>query len=376
MVDRTLRRPRRARRGFTLIELLVVIAIIAILIALLLPAVQQAREAARRTECRNKLHQFGLALHNYHDVYKYFPGRSMGSCCTNAADLGNSNRGRLAGFVALLPYIDQAPMWNQIAAGDATRPPMGPHAWAGWAPWNNSPDVLLCPSDNGYPSAAGPFNSYAFSMGDMVEHLTQGITNPGQVRGPFGSRRRSRGFVVYGVRDVTDGASNTVFMSERLNQFRINYRGAAPPTVGSAREVEHTLAVATRVSGLVNNPRLCYTVTDGEYFLDGTPVQARFGVKWTDAQPMYVAFNTVLPPNAPACADGGNHGDSTHLVIPPASRHTGGVNALMGDGRVIFVSDSIDTGRLSQRQRINGPSRYGGGGALGSKSGNDQTGSY
>ena len=365
------------RRGFTLIELLVVIAIIAILIALLLPAVQQAREAARRTECRNNLHQLGLALHNYHDVYKYFPGRSMGTCCTSGGvnDLVNSNRGRLAGFVALLPYLDQAPMFNQIAAGDATRPPMGPHAWAGWAPWNNSPNMLLCPSDDGYPSTAGPFNSYAFSMGDMVEHLTQGIGNPGQVRGPFGARRRGRGFVIYGHRDLTDGASNIVFMSERLNQFRITYRGAQPPSVGP-REVEHVLAVATRVGGLVDNPRLCYTVTDGVYFLDGTPVQARFGTNWHDAQPMYVAFNTVLPPNSPACADGGTNGDSTHLVIPPASRHSGGVNALMGDGRVIFVSDSIDTGNLSQRQSINGESRYGVWGSLGSKSGGDQTGSY
>ena len=364
------------RRGFTLIELLVVIAIIAILIALLLPAVQQAREAARRTECRNNLHQFGLALHNYHDVYKYFPGRSMGTCCTSGADLGNSNRGRLAGYVALLPYLDQAPMFNQIAAGDATRPPMGPHAWSGWAGvWDNSPNMLLCPSDDGYPSNAGPFNSYAFSMGDMVESLTDGIGNPGQVRGPFGPRRRSNGFVIYGHRDLTDGASNVVFMSERLNQFRITYRAETPPSV-QAREVEHTLAVATRVSGLVNNPRLCYTVTDGEYFLSGTPVQARFGINWHDGQPMYVAFNTVLPPNSPACADGGNWGDSTHLVIPPASRHSGGVNALMGDGRVIFVSDNIDSGNLTLRQPINGQSRYGVWGALGSKSGGDQTGSY
>ncbi len=90
------------KRGFTLIELLVVIAIIAILIALLLPAVQQAREAARRTECKNKLKQIGLALHNYHDVFGVFPPSSF------------SNGARLSWHVSILPQIDQAPLYNQI----------------------------------------------------------------------------------------------------------------------------------------------------------------------------------------------------------------------------------------------------------------------
>ncbi len=97
----------RSRRGFTLIELLVVIAIIAILIALLLPAVQQAREAARRTQCRNNLHNFGIALHNYHDVFNRFPARQGGSGTRGAAN--TTHRGRMSGHVALGPYIDQAP---------------------------------------------------------------------------------------------------------------------------------------------------------------------------------------------------------------------------------------------------------------------------
>src|SRR6188768_3739919 len=99
----------RSRRAFTLIELLVVIAIIAILIALLLPAVQQAREAARRTQCKNNLKQLGLALHNYHDIYQRFP-RSFGNQSVDGS--GNERWGH-SQWVGLLPFFDQAPLYNQ-----------------------------------------------------------------------------------------------------------------------------------------------------------------------------------------------------------------------------------------------------------------------
>src|SRR5579885_2974643 len=93
------------RKAFTLIELLVVIAIIAVLIALLLPAVQQAREAARRSQCKNNLKQYGLALANYHDTYGMFPIGGTGGCCAVAPNIGFQ--------VRLLPYLDQAPLFNQ-----------------------------------------------------------------------------------------------------------------------------------------------------------------------------------------------------------------------------------------------------------------------
>ena len=94
------------RRAFTLIELLVVIAIIAILIALLLPAVQQAREAARRTQCKNNLKQFVLAIHNYHDVFLRFPGGTTGSGCRSSSvcPTQQTGRNRISAFVDLLPY--------------------------------------------------------------------------------------------------------------------------------------------------------------------------------------------------------------------------------------------------------------------------------
>src|SRR5688500_19565009 len=115
---------RLRSRGFTLIELLVVIAIIAILIALLLPAVQQAREAARRTQCKNNLKQLGLALHNYHDTYNVFPPRQTGS--------GHINTGRqrmaISGFVSLSPFFEQKPLYDRIMAAQ-DHPWNGANAW-------------------------------------------------------------------------------------------------------------------------------------------------------------------------------------------------------------------------------------------------------
>jgi prepilin-type N-terminal cleavage/methylation domain-containing protein/prepilin-type processing-associated H-X9-DG protein len=369
---------RRLHHGFTLIELLVVIAIIAILIALLLPAVQQAREAARRTQCKNHLHQFGLALHNYHDVYGVFPARKGGTSW-NGSDNNTGNRERLCAFVPLLPYIDQAPAFNTIASGQPPIAPGGPCAWCGVTPngspldqaWDNSPDMLMCPSDTGYANLGGPTNSYCFSVGDQVDRVLSGINRSGSfgVRGLFTLRR------CYGVRDCIDGTSNTIAMSERLCQMRYPYRAQDPVAVG-AQEVEHTLGVATRVPGLINAPNLCKAVSDGRFFLAGTPIQQRFGIRWTDGQAMYVAFNTVLPPNAPACAEDGSWGDSNDLVIPPASRHEGGVHGLMADGSVRFISDNIDTGNLGVPQPETGASRYGIWGALGSKDGDDTVGAF
>ena len=125
-------RSSKSRRAFTLIELLVVIAIIAILIALLLPAVQQAREAARRTQCKNNLKQLCLALHNYHDTYLRFPGGTTGSGCRSSSDCPTQQTGRhrISAHVDLLPYYDQANLWNAYSAS-----PSAP--WSGREYWWN-----------------------------------------------------------------------------------------------------------------------------------------------------------------------------------------------------------------------------------------------
>jgi prepilin-type N-terminal cleavage/methylation domain-containing protein/prepilin-type processing-associated H-X9-DG protein len=366
----------RYRSGFTLVELLVVIAIIGILIALLLPAVQAAREAARRSQCTNNLKQLGLGLHNYHDVNKVFPYRKGG---TNgcAADAWCSNRGRKSGFIPLLPYVEQGAMYDQIRAGDRTGttsggnivPPDGPAGWTGWSVWNDSPDLLLCPSDNGVPNRSGPYNSYAFCIGDRVDSIRDAT----QVRGLFATN------TTYSTADVTDGTSNTIAMSERVCAAKLggNYQSQAGAAVPAA-SVEHILAVIKNVP-VINTPALCLQKTDGRYVLAGEIVHTYWGGRWTDGQPARTGFTTVLPPNAPSCSDsthGQDYADQVSVVLSPSSRHPGGVNCLFADGSVRFISNTINTGNLAAYQPLTGPSVYGVWGALGSKDGGESVSGF
>ncbi len=357
---------RTGRRGFTLIELLVVIAIIAILIALLLPAVQQAREAARRTQCRNNLKQFGLALHNYHDTYNGFVYRKGGNstCGPYAPYTSRGNCGRLSGFVALLPYIDQAPLFNQIAAGSATVPPGGPEGWAGWAGvWDVRIPGFECPSDGQTPVAIRT-NNYLFSVGDSgVSNFRDSQT----VRGMFGYQ------TCVNIRDVTDGTSNTIAMSEGVRGLSISLT----TTAGGDYRINNAIVMNQSPA---TAPGACRTLASGGFVNAGLTIKSFRGRHVWDGQPERVGFTTILPPNNVACAAGANpNADSDSAVLPPSSQHTGGVTVLMVDGSVKFISDNIDSGNLSApNPPLNGGglSPYGIWGALGSKSGNETVGDY
>ncbi len=217
------------KSGFTLIELLVVIAIIAILIALLLPAVQQAREAARRTQCKNNLKQLGLALHNYHDVFGRFTFKKGGTA-RPLAPCHTGNAERLSGFVGLLPYFDQAPLYNQISAGGAPATSTcsasvvgqpvaagGPCGWCAWSVWDVTIPGMLCPTDPRATTVRE--HNYAFCMGDQM--TATNAANRAD-RGVFGGQRQC-----ITIAQIVDGTSNTIAMSERV---RANFGiGAVKP---------------------------------------------------------------------------------------------------------------------------------------------------
>ncbi|MCA9090605.1 MAG: DUF1559 domain-containing protein [Planctomycetaceae bacterium] len=221
------------RRGFTLIELLVVIAIIAILIALLLPAVQQAREAARRTECKNKLKQLGLALHNYHDTHTIFPPQAIFSYGGGS----NAYYGHTYNTF-LLPYVDQAPLYNQLnftAASDAggnntalggkffsfQSCPSNPYA-SKIANYDANPAsqgacYVVCSGPASYlgnswtTSSSTTANTDCFFSGSPA-YCTSGGNVTFQ-SGMFGMGNRAKNYCSR-MRDITDGTSNTLAMGE------------------------------------------------------------------------------------------------------------------------------------------------------------------
>jgi len=350
------------RGGFTLIELLVVIAIIAILIALLLPAVQQAREAARRTQCKNNLKQFGLALHNYHDTAGRFPYRMGGT--TGTALASNGDRG--SGLVLLLPYFEQSPLYNQISGtmtiGATTFQPFGDNCDDGslYSPWKYDIPAFTCPSSPNVKHYLSLIH-YGFSAGDSAWWATPYLSFAdarNRVRGPFGFQTNKR------IADLSDGTSNTILMGEQTTS-----RGGRDALGGVLRG---------QGNGVVDNPASCLLLANrstGEFNGTGTVSTSR-GSRWCNGVIAYATVNTILPPNSPACTVGADFREAGQF--PVQSRHTGGAHVLLGDGAVRFVSDNIDAGNLSVQdvRTATGRSPYGVWGSLGSIAGGETVGEF
>lgn len=355
---------RSRKRGFTLIELLVVIAIIAILIALLLPAVQQAREAARRTQCKNNLKQMGLALHNYHDVYMTFPPLFVGGHNSDAVPGNGSfgDRWLLSTTIALLPYFEQANLSAQVQT-DMNSATGAPHPWdANYEPWTINLQTMLCPSDTLADSATGNAN-YRYSTGrynHRMRHIRDRTSWGGQaVDGIFGVAEGAK------IRDMLDGTSNTIMVGERAKGNSANRDelisgvGLNPNMndgTGGGVTPGNIAQMISECRALVNTGTRRYTAFfQGDPAGTGTPA----GGRWADGRTYFSSIQTAIPPNGASCITSNWDGDYT--LMTASSRHTGGAQFTLGDGSVRFISENIDTGTYQ---------------ALGSKAGGETVGEF
>ncbi|GAA4426346.1 DUF1559 domain-containing protein [Bremerella cremea] len=320
---------RGARSGFTLVELLVVIAIIGVLIALLLPAVQQAREAARRGQCLNNMKQLALAMHNFHDTNNTFPKNAYGP---NAGVTWDGWHLFSANY-KLLPFIEQNSLYDQFnLSGTWNDNRTGP--------MNVRLQAFLCPSALEAPSSStidwgGPGSNYAWSSGS-TPNTAHACTRNG-CNGMLTTKDETK------MAEVTDGLSNTIFCSEILSgdgvanspkyPYDILYTGDDSPYNSIANKDFPTQAEIDGIGSSVNSS------PSGERSNNGT--------LWAWYSHGQSIFNTATPPNwkypssGGNCCPGGAH-DWGKGFIGARSLHPGGVNVAMGDGSVRFVPETVN----------------------------------
>jgi type II secretory pathway pseudopilin PulG len=352
----------------------VVIAIIGVLIALLLPAVQAAREAARRMECTNKLKQLALATHNFHDIHQRIPRVGGDPLWTNYKQYGSDTP--IGGvniysyLVNLLPFIEQQAIHTSLVTICQAAAAKNPYD----ASWTASPGsasgTLVVTASGSIPSPFRtdiaafkcPSDANAKKAGENNSGLTCYYANRGDAYVAWNSTN-SHGVFRYGndfgFEGITDGLSNTVLYSESL--CAQNAQSDSRCKSGIAK------------SAVTGVPDVCASkcIAGGE--IDpATTIWGMKGLRWGDANSVFTQFNTVLPPNSVSCSlTTATSIASGNTLVAASSNHTGGVNVALVDASVRFVSETIDCGDLSIAHRNstgmdkNGPSRFGIWGAVG-----------
>ena len=330
------------KNAFTLVELLVVIAIIGILIALLLPAVQAAREAARRMQCTNNLKQAGLGLHDYHDIHQCFPPTRMGE--------GGWSPVLTSFHVACLPFCEQGPLYDRIiGAIDSSG------TWPGFSNdcyKDARLSYIKCPSETGdsVNSSNVATTTYAACIGDVIascgrtynSHRLRGFFPGGfgMLKGTTASYGNTyRYLFCNSFADLIDGSSNTIAMSEIC--VGIPDRGK--------RIKGGIVCKSSFTSG-----SLCIDAADptdrnliNETGLTDSSFSTRRGEAFCSGQSFATTFTTVLPPNSPNCAVSTSLNSDSSAFYSAQSYHSGGVNALFGDGAVKFIPDTIEVKNMS-----------------------------
>ena len=360
--------------GFTLVELLVVIAIIGILIALLLPAVQAAREAARRMQCTNNLKQLGLAFHTYHDANRSFPAMR----CGPSDDI---SWGMTSYFVMLLPYFEQGALYSVITAksppasengmynpGSGT-PAANVQSWPcaigrdywvagdGWgAVYEAIVGTLNCPSDGSQGltprNVAG--TSYVASLGDTPWFLAR--EDLANTRGFFGG---GAGYVtvyspaVFRSIAIPDGTSNTIMLSETVRGVT---RGSAGGNMikGNIAIIETSAGEGVDVRPASDCAGVARLAGSRSAFAVAGANDTR-GISWADGRTHSSGFQTILPPNSPSCSGGATSLGQRGGIYSASSNHTGGVNVAVADGSIQFVSDTISHGTAAALAHVYTP---------------------